>query len=59
MRLNALLRVKFIKISLFLAGLMLSSLAYAIAPVVDAYEDSSASIPASAQCLVAQCTPAP
>lgn len=48
MRLNALLRVKFIKISLFLAGLMLSSLAYAIAPVVDAYEDSSASIPASA-----------
>jgi tol-pal system protein YbgF len=43
MRLNVLLRVKFIKISLFLASLMLASLAYAIAPVVDAYDDAPSS----------------
>ncbi len=43
MRLNVLPRVKLIKVSLFLVGLMLSSLAYAVAPVVDAYEDAPAS----------------
>lgn len=43
MQLNGLLRVKCIKIGVFLASLMLSSLAYATAPVVDAYEDTSAS----------------
>ncbi len=51
MRLNLLLRVRLIKISLFLASLVLSSLAYAIAPVVDAYDEASTSSATPANAL--------